>query len=102
MKRALVLIFSAIIILSLSGCAWLCPKQDPIIIEKKVPVPVKCDAPAVNTPTEYPFDKAKKEMTNFEKLRLALAELEIYRGYTKELEAVKNKCTADHTTTKIE
>jgi hypothetical protein len=79
----------------------MCPKPEIVIVEKKVPVAVKCDAPAVNTPTEYPFDKAKKEMTTFEKLRLAIAELEIYRGYTKELVAVKDKCTADPSTTKI-
>jgi len=102
MKRLLIIFLLALLTINLSGCVWICPKPEIVIIEKKIPVPVKCDAPAINTPTEYPFDRAKKEMTTFEKLRLAISELEIYRGYTKELEAVKNKCTADPATTKIQ
>lgn len=86
MKRLILIMM----VLLLAACA-----PDPIKPDQVVDrvVTVKCQKQPINTPTEFPFDRATKDMPLFDQLKLALSELEIYRGYTKELKSSLDACT---------
>lgn len=85
MKRAIVM--TALLLI---GCTAL-PTATQLV---QIPIVTKCNPQtSISKIPEYPFDKAKKEMTLFEKFQLALSELSLIRGQNKELQAALIECT---------
>lgn len=80
MKKLLVL--SAIF---LGGCA------NEKVVRVEVPIAVPCHTPAVEEPV-YP--KAAENAGIFERVKVALAELELRKGYEARLRAAKSACDA--------
>lgn len=58
-------------------------------IEVKVPVPVPCTTPHVEEPV-YP--KPSADAGIFERVKVALAEIELRKGYEAKLRAAKSAC----------
>ena len=76
----------------ITGCGGTVEIKPPQVVQ--VPIEVKCESSVTVTPiAEYPFDKATKEMTLYEKFQLALAEKDLVRGQNKELTAALSECT---------
>ena len=71
----------ALIALLLTGCATT--------KEVKVPYPVYCK---VEPPVEPDYPKASQDAGIFERVKVALAEIELRRGYEAELKVLINKC----------
>ncbi len=85
-------IFIALFITStLTGCATTSPTNTQVV---QVPVVAKCTPKTNITPiVEYPFSKATKEMSLYQKLQLALAERDVVKGQNIELKAALAECT---------
>lgn len=83
-------VISVLLALFLTACGPIPVKPDQVV--EKV-ITVKCKKPNINVPVLFPFDKAKKENLLEDNLKLALSELEMYRGYTKELRAALDSCS---------
>lgn len=74
----------------MTGCASISGNTQIV----KVPVVTKCEPSVkVSSVVNYPFDKAKKEMSTFEKYQLASAERKLLRAENKELRAALSECT---------
>ena len=81
-------VISFCIVVFLAGCLGSIPTNT----TTNVPVEVKC----VPTTIEKPVTNVNSSAVNlslFEKLQLALADLELYKGYSTKLEAAATKCT---------
>ena len=83
--------FIIVLVFLLAGCCTPEIIEKPQIVE--VPVMVKCKPTVTITPITHPFDKAKKDMSLYDKLKLALAELSLVKGQNKELTAALTECT---------
>lgn len=78
--------------LLLAACTTALPVIQPTKIE--IPIAVKCEPTIKITPiTEYPFDRATKEMSLYDKLELSLEELHSVKGQNLELTAALRECT---------
>lgn len=74
----------------LTGCATK-PTAPEVV---QVPLATKCEPTVkVKEIDEYPFDRATKEMSLYEKFQLAVAELNLVKGQNTELKAVVKECT---------
>jgi PBP1b-binding outer membrane lipoprotein LpoB len=84
-----------IVLLPLILCLNGCPATIPRVPDKvEVPIPTRCE-PTTNVTQlkELDFDKAKKEMTLYEKNQLLLAENSSLTGQNTELKAALKECT---------
>ena len=72
--------------LFLGGCAGQ------KVVEVKVPVSVPCQTPHVEEPT-YPVPSADAGI--YERVKVALAEIELRKGYEARLRAAKSACDAE-------
>lgn len=90
--RTLYTLFLVILVtVSLSGCGCFKAKTvDQIIYVDR---PIKCKKAQINVPDSYPLDKVTKSMSMEDKTKLIISELEVYIGYTKELEVALGACT---------
>lgn len=88
MKFILGLVVSLILIV---GCGTVTLPQPQLV---SVPVKTKCE-PITNVKDidVYPFSEAKKEMSLYEKFKLALQELELVTDQNTELKAALKECT---------
>lgn len=87
MNKLLTLVISLAFV---AGCAT--KPVVPGIVE--VPLPTRCEPTLkVKEIDEYPFDRATKEMSLYEKFQLAIAELNLVKGQNIELKAVVKECT---------
>lgn len=84
MKKGLVL-FGAVFLVS--GCSTI---KDAIIV--KVPIPVKCESPAIVKPVMPFTDGGKSEDSIFDMVKKLLAEIEIRKGYEDQLNASVQTC----------
>lgn len=87
--RLLSLAIAALFAAALSGCA-----ADPIVVrtvQVKVPVPVPCDAPAIERPV-YALETVDEGADVYELARAALAEIEQREAREIRLEAALNSC----------
>lgn len=77
--------------LLLTGCETFKVTKTQIV---KVPIITKCEPTTTVTEiTEYPFDKANKEMSLYEKNQLLAAENSLVKGQNIELKAALKECT---------
>jgi hypothetical protein len=83
-----------ILILALALTACAAPKPQVVYVPKvvKVPVPVKCSPPKIDTPT-YDFDNAKKGDLLYNDLALLAAENDHLNAYSTKLKAALDGCT---------
>jgi len=84
------MIRAALLCLLLAGCA-----NAPQVIEKpvevKVPVPVPCKAPDVPVPA-WPLAAVPSSASDFDFYKVALAEVELRKGYEARLRAALAAC----------
>lgn len=87
MKRLLI---ALAIVCIFVGCGTAPTK--PQLVE--VPIITKCSPiTEVKDIDVYPVDEAKKEMSLYDKFKLALRELELVKDQNLELKAALNECT---------
>lgn len=89
MKFILGLVVSLILLV---GCGTVTRIPPPQLVN--VPIKTKCE-PITNVKDigVYPLSEAKKEMSLYEKLKLALQELELINDQNTELKAALKECT---------
>ena len=77
-----------ILLAALASCA-----QQPIYqpVDVSVPLAVPCKTPAIMRPN-WPLRKMPPQMPLFDKVKTALAELELHKAYEAELEAAVKAC----------
>ena len=80
---------------ALALCLVLCACGTTEVVYKPVPVnvtvPVPCHAPAVTAPA-WPTASVAPTASMFDKVKAALAELNLRRGYEARLEAANKSC----------
>lgn len=87
MKQVIFLLFAILLV----GCAPTIIRETQTV---EVLVPVKCEPSVkINLIEEYPFNKARKEMSAFEKYQLSSEERKLLRAENKELRAALAECT---------
>jgi hypothetical protein len=76
--------------LFLAACASDPPVYKPV--EVKVPVAVPCKAPQIEVPA-WPLQKLDPAASLFEKVKAALVEIELRKGYEAQLSVAANACS---------
>lgn len=82
----------AIIGLSLLLPLFACGRTAFAPVEVKIPIRAKCEIEEVKKP-DYNLPKTPVEAPLFDKVKAALADIELYRGYIAELEAATKACS---------
>lgn len=78
----------------LVGCATR-PTEIVTVVQKiEVPIAVRCDYPYVEPPTMY-FDRATKQTSSFDAIKLLAAENKSLEIYAKNLKAALVGCAKD-------
>lgn len=80
-----------IVLLALSAC----DKTAFAPVEVKVPVVSKCEVKLPARP-DYNLPHVKSSDSLVDKVKAALADIELYKGYTLEIEAAALSCSTSH------